>query len=72
MPDCGTAEEVQETILDCLGDLDVPIGFGAPVGHGESHLAVPFGIPVRLQIAREGANGPEPAGSLSGLESLVA
>ena len=65
MPECGPAHEVHETILDCLGDLSVPIGFGAPVGHGERHLAVPFGVRVRLSV--EGQAG----GNLTGLESLV-
>jgi len=64
MPDCGPPEEVCETILDCLSGLDVPIAFGAPVGHGEVHYAVPLGVAVRLRVDAE-------RGELSGLEPLV-
>jgi len=64
MHECGPEEEIRETILDCLGDLGVPIGFGAPIGHGDSHLAVPLGVSVRLSAAPSG-------GRLVGLEPAV-
>jgi muramoyltetrapeptide carboxypeptidase len=71
MPDCGHADELCETIADCLGDLGVPIGFGAPVGHGPVHYAVPLGVAARLRI--EGAASPVVQGGvLEGLEPLVA
>lgn len=65
MPECGPEHEIRETILDCLGDLGVPIGFGAPVGHGDRHLAVPMGVSARLSLDADG-------GRLEGLESMVA
>jgi muramoyltetrapeptide carboxypeptidase len=68
MPDCGPADEVCETIEDCLADLDVPIGFAAPVGHGPVNYAVPLGVAVRLRIAAPGSAG---AGALEGIEPLV-
>jgi len=43
----------------------VPIGFGAPVGHGPSHLAVPFGVAAKLELAERGN------GWLSGLDAAV-
>lgn len=71
MPDCGPTPELLETIEDCLGDLGVPIGFGAALGHGESHRAVPLGVRVRLQIdAARDAEGP-PQGLLSGVDAVV-
>jgi len=66
MHECGPEDEIRDTILDCVGDLGVPIGFAAPIGHGDSHLAVPMGVVVRLSV--DGAAG----GRLLGLESLVA
>jgi len=66
MPECGPPDEIRATILDCLGDLEVPIGFGAPVGHGEAHLAVPLGAAVRLEVA-----AGEAGGDLRGLEPAV-
>lgn len=64
MHECGPEDEIKETILDCLGDLEVPIGFGAPAGHGESHLAVPLGVRTRLSVAPSG-------GQLVGLEAIA-
>lgn len=64
MHECGPEDEIRETILDCLGDLGVPIGFGAPVGHGDTHRAVPLGVEVRLAFAPGG-------GVLAGLGSVV-
>lgn len=71
MPDCGPADELCETIADCLGDLGVPIGFGAPVGHGPVHYAVPLGVAARLRIEGAGTADVE-GGVLEGVESLVA
>lgn len=70
MPDCGEPAEIRATIEECLGDLDVPIGYGAPVGHGEANFAVPIGVPVRLHVDALG----EPAvgaGVIAGLEPAV-
>lgn len=65
MNECGSFEEIAETILDCLGDLGVPIGFGAPVGHAVPHFAVPFGTRAQLVLADEGG------GALRGTEPVV-
>ena len=71
MPDCGPPDELCATIADCLGDLGVPIGFGAPVGHGPVHYAVPLGVAARLRVEAGGAGDVE-AGVLEGVEPLVA
>jgi muramoyltetrapeptide carboxypeptidase LdcA involved in peptidoglycan recycling len=71
MPDCGPADELCATIEDCLGDLGVPIGFGAPVGHGPANRAVPLGVAARLRIEGTGAPDVE-GGVLEGIEPLVA
>lgn len=65
MHECGTFEEIAATILDCLGDLGIPIGFGAPVGHAVPHFAVPFGTRAELVLAEQGG------GTLRGLEPVV-
>ena len=64
MDGCGPPAELHETILDCLADLGVPIGFGAPVGHGLSNLAIPFGVGVEMSLAAGGG------GALAGREGL--
>ena len=71
MPDCGPADDLCEAIADCLGDLGVPIGFGAPVGHGGVHFAVPLGVSARLRLEGPGASVVE-GGVLEGVEPLVA
>ena len=68
MVDCGEPDELRRTILDALGDVGVPIGFGAPIGHGEANLAVPFGVPVRLRV---GLDGDARGGTLDGLGPAV-
>lgn len=70
MPECGPADDLCATIEDCLGSLGVPIGFGAPLGHGDVHYAAPLGVGVRLRIepSRAGCQG----GVLEGVEPLVA
>jgi muramoyltetrapeptide carboxypeptidase len=71
MPDCGPTAELVETIQDCLGDLRVPIGFGAALGHGSRHLAVPLGVRVRLAVDAVGEESGSAHGALSGVESVV-
>jgi len=71
MPECGPTRELIETIEDCLGDLGVPIGFGAPLGHGDHHLAVPLGVRVRLRVDDVGDEGVTVQGRLSGVDSVV-
>lgn len=71
MPECGPTAELVETIADCLGDLDVPIGFGAPIGHGERHLAVPLGVRVRLRIDTVGRGEEGADGHLGGVDPVV-
>jgi muramoyltetrapeptide carboxypeptidase len=85
MPDCGDPDELCATIDDCLAGLDVPIGFGAPLGHGLENVAVPLGVTVRLSVATSLRGGgqahgvndartspmPRAAGSLDGVEPVV-
>ncbi len=69
MPDCGEADEICQTAADSLGDLGIPVGFGAPVGHGEHNFAVPLGVRVRLRV--DGPPCAESLGLLEGLEPVV-
>jgi muramoyltetrapeptide carboxypeptidase len=71
MPDCGPRPELLETIGDCLGDLGVPIGFGAPLGHGDHHLAVPLGVRVRLRVDTVCDEEGPAQGVLSGVDPVV-
>lgn len=69
MPECGPADDLCETIADCLGGLGIPIGFAAPLGHGPVHYAVPLGVAVRLRTS--GVDGAAAPGVLEGIEPVV-
>ncbi len=44
-PSMVTARQVLE---ERLGQLGIPVVFGAPAGHGEKNLALPLGVPAHL------------------------
>jgi muramoyltetrapeptide carboxypeptidase len=58
MPDCGPSQSagyaLEEIILDVLNDLQVPILFGVPSGHGEHNITLPMGVRVRVSALEEG------------------
>ncbi len=46
---CGTEADLKAIVLDHFGDLDIPILWNAPYGHGEHALTLPLGIPCRME-----------------------
>jgi len=49
MPGCDTEEGLlREVILDVLKDIEGPVLFGFPSGHGPRNLTFPLGLPVRI------------------------
>lgn len=50
--DCGTADAHQPAVTDVLaerlGELDVPVLGGLPIGHGPQQVAVGLGVPATL------------------------
>ncbi len=44
----GSDEEMQQVILDVLGNFSVPIAYGFPSGHLDNMLTLPFGVPVEM------------------------
>jgi muramoyltetrapeptide carboxypeptidase len=49
MPGCDTGNGLlSEVILDALKDVEGPILFGFPSGHGSRNLTIPLGVPVRV------------------------
>jgi muramoyltetrapeptide carboxypeptidase len=52
---------VEEVLLERLGRLAIPVAFGAPIGHGQRNVALPYGTLVELDtrhgtlVALEGA-----------------
>ena len=45
---CGDPVRLRRVFVDRLAHLRVPTVSGAPVGHAAHNLAVPFGVPARL------------------------
>jgi muramoyltetrapeptide carboxypeptidase len=60
---CGSPEQVLRVLTDRLTGLDVPVLWGAPIGHGSANHAVPLGVPARLDTS---------AGTLTLLQSALA
>jgi muramoyltetrapeptide carboxypeptidase len=49
MPGCDTEQGLlQEVILDVLEDIEGPVLFNFPSGHGHRNLTFPLGVPVRI------------------------
>jgi muramoyltetrapeptide carboxypeptidase len=50
MPGCDTEKGLlHEVILDVLEDIEGPVLFGFPSGHGPRNLTIPLGVLVRIQ-----------------------
>lgn len=45
---CGDSDEVRAVLDDRLGPLGVPTAYDAPIGHGDTNLALPLGLPATL------------------------
>jgi muramoyltetrapeptide carboxypeptidase len=64
MPGCDTENDLlYEVILDVLEDVEGPVLFGFPSGHGPRNLTIPLGQLVRIQggvvsFPEEGEHGP--------------
>jgi muramoyltetrapeptide carboxypeptidase len=64
MPGCDTENGLlHEVIVDVLKEVEGPILFGFPSGHGPRNLTIPLGVLVRIQggvvsFLGEGGNGP--------------
>ena len=43
-----TPVTAREVLFDRLGRLGIPVAWGAPVGHGETNVALPMGLPAHL------------------------
>ncbi len=46
--ECGDPSAVDDLLNTLVSDLDIPLITGFPVGHGMINLALPLGIPARL------------------------
>lgn len=55
----GTEDEVDQVLIDTLGDLGIPIISGAPFGHGELNLSFPIGLRVTLDTDAKRANSEQ-------------
>lgn len=49
--DCDEPAAVEALIEERLGDLNVPLMTGVPVGHGEENIALPIGVKAVLDTA---------------------
>jgi len=49
--DCGSEADLWRVFEDLLADLGVPVVAGCGIGHGPRNLALPLGLPARLDAA---------------------
>ncbi len=60
MPGCQP-ELLPEIILEIMAELDVPILFGFPSGHGAARFTLPFGTVVQIDTEKPAVTMLEPA-----------
>ncbi len=70
-PQQGAVYNLEEVILDVLNDLQVPILFGVPSGHGEHNVTLPMGVRVRVSALTESPCGVDGESALSIEEAAV-
>jgi muramoyltetrapeptide carboxypeptidase len=58
---CGSEEALRGLLEDRIAPLGVPTLLGAPYGHAEHNLAVPFGVPAALDADAGTLRLKEPA-----------
>ncbi|MEP2023421.1 MAG: LD-carboxypeptidase [Reichenbachiella sp.] len=61
-PDFALSTSLENVLKDRLGDLNVPVLYGLPIGHIDDNATLPFGIQTELDVEK---------GSLSLLEAGV-
>ena len=54
---------LEETLMEVLGNLELPILAKFPAGHGPENWAIPLGVPVRLDAGNRRIEFLEPAAS---------
>jgi muramoyltetrapeptide carboxypeptidase len=46
--ECPDMSAIKDLLVDILSDLDIPLATGLPVGHGLKNMALPLGLPAKL------------------------
>lgn len=46
--ECGSNEEIEQVLNNCLSDMNIPIIYGGPFGHGDENIALPIGVKAKL------------------------
>ena len=46
--ECGSNEEIEQVLNNCLSDMDIPIIYGGPFGHGDENIALPIGVKAKI------------------------
>jgi len=49
--DCGERGAIDDLLFGFAKDLSVPVVSGAPIGHGNSNIPLPLGVPAELRTA---------------------
>jgi len=46
--ECGSDEEIEQVLNNCLADMNIPIIYGGPFGHGDENIALPIGVKAKI------------------------
>ena len=49
--ECGGMEEIEQVLNNCLSDLNIPIVYGGPFGHGEENMVLPIGVKAKFDTS---------------------
>ena len=49
--ECGEPAQIDELLLDAVGNLDIPVVSHLPFGHGEVNMTLPVGFPAVLDTS---------------------
>lgn len=52
MVDCGEKELIYSLLKERLGDLNMPVVTGLPLGHGNENISLPLGLPAVIDTER--------------------
>jgi muramoyltetrapeptide carboxypeptidase len=49
--ECGGNKEIEQVLGNCFSDLDIPIVYGGPFGHGEENMVLPIGVKAKFDTS---------------------
>jgi muramoyltetrapeptide carboxypeptidase len=58
--ECGGKKEIEQVLNNCCSDLNIPIVYGGPFGHGDKNMVLPVGVKAKFDTRKMLLNIIEP------------